>query len=287
MLSDGVYHLFYTGLSEGGADPLAIGYATSPDGRSFERQADAAILAGDETGFDANRVGTAAPLRVEDSWVLFYSAGSAGSGNAIGRAVASEPIGPWRRSQQALLVVGGLEEWDGLSIGPDSVVVADEGYAMYYSGLARIGVPAGMIGLATSVDGVGWTKYDDPETAGAPFAESDPVLRPGGPDEWDSTAVWGAAVFRAGEGWGMFYSGFDGNKVQIGYATSVDGARWEKYAGNPVLTTDDDPLAVEAEPLVLETPSIVVQGSSYLLYYDYGVMGRGIGVAEGELGDLP
>jgi len=34
----------------------------------------------------------------------------------------------------------------------------------------------GMIGMATSTDGIHWTKYDNPETTGDLFALSDPIF---------------------------------------------------------------------------------------------------------------
>ena len=71
---DGLYHMFYNGSPNPDAASTAIGYATSPDGRSFTRHASNPILAGDETGFDALQVGYGAPLVVEDTWILYYNA---------------------------------------------------------------------------------------------------------------------------------------------------------------------------------------------------------------------
>ena len=74
-----------------------------------------------------------------------------------------------------------------------------------------------MCGMATSADGTSWTKYDDPGTTEAPFAESDPVLQPS-PPGWDAEDVK-YSVMNTDPGWEMLYKGLgtatDGKKKQI------------------------------------------------------------------------
>ena len=286
---DGLYHLYYNGVSEPDFETLAIGYATSADGRSFTRHAANPILTGDQSGFDARRVGYGVPLVEGDTWILYYNAGSGvGPGKTIGRATASDPAGPWRRGTDYVLAVGGPGEWDSKFIIPESVIATDEGYVMYYSGEYTYEdsgrqYGATMIGMATSPDGIVWTKYDDPSTTDPPFAKSDPVLRPGPEGSWDAVGVWECAVRKTTSGWEMFYTGSDLQSVQIGYATSADGVHWTKHDDNPIFVPQVDPLATEAEPFVLEAPSIIVNDSTYTLYYDYGLATSGIGVAVGEI----
>jgi predicted GH43/DUF377 family glycosyl hydrolase len=283
--------MFYNGIASPGLDTMAIGYATSADGRSFTKHASNPILTGDESGFDARRVGYGVPLFEEDTWILYYNAGGTerGLGKTIGRATAPAPSGPWARRQQPVLAAGGSGEWDSLSIVPESVVATEEGYVMYYSGeygyYDEDGRPVGviMIGMATSPDGITWTKYDDPATTDPPFAESDPVLQPGPPDSWDSAIVWECAVHKVAGGWEMFYTGSNQQRIQIGYATSSDGFHWTKHRENPIFVPEIDPLATETEPPLLEAPSVVVNDSTYTLYYDYGLIPGGIGVATGKI----
>jgi hypothetical protein len=180
-------------------------------------------------------------------------------------------------------VIGGSAEWDAGYVMPDSAIAADEGYVMYYTGGGDWLGGTSMIGMATSSDGVRWTKYNDPTTTEAPFAESDPVITPGQSGSWDSAAVWGCAVLRTTDGWEMFYTGSDARRVQIGYATSSDGIHWARYEDNPILSSEADPVAVQAGSPIVQSPSVIREGADYMLYYDYGVSVGGIGLAIGAL----
>ncbi len=287
---DGLYHMYYNGISSPDLETMAIGYATSVDGQSFTRHAANPILTGDESGFDARRVGYGVPLLEGDAWTLYYNAGSGTSpGKTIGRATSSDPAGPWRRAMHYVLAVGSPGEWDSKFIIPESVIATDEGYVMYYSGeytyYDENGLASGaaMIGMATSPDGIVWTKYNDPSTTGPPFAESDPVLQPGPDGSWDVVGVWECAVRKTTSAWEMFYTGSDLQSVQIGYATSADGIHWIKHDDNPIIVPEIDPLATKTEPFILEAPSIIVNDSTYTLYYDYGLATSGIGIAVGEI----
>jgi predicted GH43/DUF377 family glycosyl hydrolase len=284
VFNDGLYHMFYNGSSSPRLESMAIGYATSPDGRAFTKYTSNPIFEADGSGFDALQVGTGVPLVEEDTWILYYNAGSGpGPGKTIGRATAPNPSGPWIRSIHPVLMVGSPGEWDSGFVMPDSVIATDVGYVMYYSGGA--GWPGGtsMIGMATSPDGITWAKYNDPATTDPPFAESDPVLQSGPSGSWDSDSVWGCAVLKTASGWEMFYSGGDAISVQIGYATSTDGIHWSKREDNPILAPETDPVAAETESLILEAPSVIVDDSTYVLYYDYGVSTGSIGVATGAI----
>ncbi len=269
VLTGGVYHLFYNGSSDSTLTKMAIGYATSSDGRAFTRPIPGPILAGDERGFDGRQVNRGVPVFDGHQWILYYNAGGGpGSvGKSIGRATASDPVGPWERSDQPVLIVGQPGSWDDDYIVPESVLLTDEGYVMYYTGGSRTG--SAMIGLATSTDGISWKKRPDP------------VLRPGSEGSWDAMGVWGCAVLppENGTDWEMFYTGGGETSVAIGYATSSDGIEWNKYADNPVLSADDDPAS--SIP-ILQSPSVIREGSTYVIYYDYGATESGIGVGVGS-----
>ena len=69
-----------------------------------------------------------------------------------------------------------------------------------------------------------WTRYAD-----------NPVLDVGLPGEWDDGGIFKASVYFDGAMYHMWYGGYDGANIRIGYATSPDGINWQKYSGNPVL----------------------------------------------------
>ncbi len=133
--------------------------------------------------------------------------------------------------------------------------------------------------MAISADGIQWTKYDNPETEDAPFAESDPVLAPGESGAWDGRNLISIAVRDTGRGWEMFYTGEgpEGRRA-IGYAWSIEGMRWHRHPDNPILEPEDDPYAADA----LQVHDVTYDGSTYRLYYDYGLT-NGLGIAEGTV----
>jgi predicted GH43/DUF377 family glycosyl hydrolase len=111
---------------------------------------------------------------------------------------------------------------------------------MYYSGVGASGTQ--MIGMATSTNGVTWTKYNDPTTTEKPYADSDPVFQPGEKGTWDASWVHQPRVFQTADGWVMIYRGVSdtrGANMKLGIAISKDGIHWERYAGNPVFQPSD------------------------------------------------
>lgn len=268
VVTGGVYHLFYSGSTDATLPTIAIGYAASSDGFEFARRAAEPLLAGDGRGFDARQVSSGVPLYIDNQWVLYYSAGGGpGPGRAIGRATASDPTGPWERASQPVLVVGNPGEWDGGYIIPESVLFTDGKYVMYYTGGDTWPEGMPMIGMATSPDGISWTKHNEP------------VLRPGAEGDWDAAGVWGCSVLKTGDKWEMFYTGGNGTTVSIGYATSSDGITWHKYEGPILSPVEEQAIATP----ILQSPSAVWDGRAYLVYYDYGVSGGGIGLAMGNI----
>lgn len=116
--------------------------------------------------------------------------------------------------------------WDGGDRYPLKVIKVDGIYHLYFNG-QEAGSPfleSYDIGHATSTDGVSWEM--DP---------ANPVLTRGAEGEWDDLSLWGSAVIYDESGFRMWYSGSNGDSFRPGYATSVDGSVWTKYAGNPIM----------------------------------------------------
>jgi predicted GH43/DUF377 family glycosyl hydrolase len=107
---------------------------------------------------------------------------------------------------------------------------------MYYGARTSRGLA---IGMATSADGISWTKYDDPATIDEPFAVSDPVLQPDA--DWESIQVDRPRVVISPDGWVMIYQA--GTAVERrGLALSRDGIVWQKHPDNPIFTADAFPI---------------------------------------------
>jgi predicted GH43/DUF377 family glycosyl hydrolase len=94
---------------------------------------------------------------------------------------------------------------------------------MYYAARRDSSKPL-QIGVATSPDGINWTRYPDS------------VIAPGPVGRWDDNCVYGPdVVFHHGE-YLMFYVGQRiGGGCGIGLATSVDGFHWQKPLTTPVI----------------------------------------------------
>ena len=179
-------------------------YHTSPDGETWTRVNEEPIF----TVQDVPVRGTGALMltglvQADGTWVLYYHTFTSGSSPGfIGRATAPAPEGPWTFDEEPVLSPGGDGEWDDLQVMRVNVLPVDDGYVMYYAGVDSDG---SRIGMATSDDGITWTKYDDPETTEAPYAESDPILEP--VVEWEGNWLGRPEVVKTDDGWVMLYEG--------------------------------------------------------------------------------
>jgi predicted GH43/DUF377 family glycosyl hydrolase len=134
--------------------------------------------------------------------------------SAIGRITASEPTGPWTADETPALEAS-AEGWDNFSVANPYVVKHDDGaYTMYYTGHLK-GNGKSAIGLATSTDGLSWTKHGEP------------VLQ-AGEAPWSQPKISGPKVLPTESGWLMIYRNdpISGAPTTLGYATSPDGLTW-------------------------------------------------------------
>jgi hypothetical protein len=272
-----VYYLFYMGCNKPGK--MAVGLATSSNGFHFTKFTDNPVLAPGNSGFDAYTAAVGILVQNDSVWVMYYNGNELATyapGPAIGRATSTLLTGPWIKDKKPVLYSGSSGEWDAGFIIPSSVMRLDDGsYRMYYSGGTEITNWQGFYtGMASSQDGINWKKYNDPSTKEHPFKESDPVLMTGGSGLWDDAYVWMANIGKNPDGYRMYYTGVhvknDQEIMAIGYANSKDGIHWEKYQGNPVYRSQDDPTiqqtGIEGS---IENPSLLLNDSICYLYYDF------------------
>lgn len=273
----GRYYMFYTGSCNRQAHPAAIGLATSEDGATWTKHEQNPILKPDGEGFDAMCVSVGVPMVDGDTWVLYFASNAqpcAGTGRSIGRATASSPEGVWQRDASPVLTAGQSGDWDAGYIMPQAVLRTEDGYVMYYAGGTEYLIPLPrLIGIATSPDGIHWTKYDDPTTTQAPFQHSDPLLEVNADGTTSPLGAWAVDILKTESGWEMFYSGTCPEEVKqgcpgfIAYATSTDGVRWTTYLGpERVVLTPNRPDQPWASHCVCY-PSVLKNDTEYRLYY--------------------
>lgn len=242
---DGVIHALQNGFVRWPA-PVGVGYWRSEDaGRTWVEVSEDPVFDGTELPY-VGIAALASSLIVTDdgTWVLYFytwdRAGWPAGPSTIGRATAPGPAGPWTADEQPVMLPGSEDEWDAFYVRSPSVIYEDGEYTMFFEGGVR---EQAMIGMAQSSDGITWTKYDDPTTTAAPFAESDPVLVPATSSEgnvWDQRNVYQPQVVKVDGVYVMSYASSstvsDGFTLlrEIGLATSRDGFDWTRSSGRIV-----------------------------------------------------
>ncbi len=154
--------------------------------------------------------------------------------------------------------------WDDDGIETPTVIKnlsapPDQRYQMWYAG-SHLDTPQTddhQIGYAFSPDGLYWTKYP-----------GNPVLSVNQDTTgWETNFLEGPSVIQDSDTLKMWYASVDiyfnnqptDFRGNIGYAWSLDGINWNKYAGNPVLiagTQNNWDAASAADPHVIKVDGV-------------------------------
>ncbi|MBN1954803.1 MAG: hypothetical protein JW900_07110 [Anaerolineae bacterium] len=165
--------------------------------------------------------------------------------------LASSPDTWTRQSvQEPAVPRGGSGEWDEKHTAEAAVLYDGSSYMMWYSG--QDATDQWQIGLATSTDGLTWTKH-----------AANPVLTVGLPGAWDNTEVSFATLLYDGQTYSTWYSGYDGTYRQIGYAWSNDGLVWTRHP-TPVLSYGADDAW---DNNLVGNASVLFDGTQYHMWY--------------------
>ncbi len=224
---NGKFHMFRNGFN-GWPASVQIGYETSEDGLKWaEVSPDPVMMTKDVPYAKVAALASDAMVMDDGTWVMYFytwnTFSGTGADGAIGRATAKEPIGPWTPDTEPVLNPGSEGSWDDLRVSSPRVVKTDTGYTMYYSGSQKSNGIYTRIGMATSTDGITWTKYDDPATTDTLYSESDPILATGDKQIFIGQPM----VQQTPDGWTMIYRVVTSpGHMLLGYTTSKDGIRW-------------------------------------------------------------
>jgi hypothetical protein len=262
------------------------GLAQSTDGVTFER------VAGDAPGGALLDVGAAGkfdsflayrPFVLEDGGVfrMWFNGstkpfncptGTLADDRRIGYAESTDGV-HWTKSYDgdgpggSVLPIGAAGEFDAQQVGYAWVIRDGAEYRMYYS--ANDVLNYWRVGLATSTDGLHWTKVRGKTVTGA-------VLDLGPEGSFDAACAYQPSVVKERDDlYRMWYRAcaapgpFGGpSRGSIGYAESNDGKTWVKI---PQPGLDGAALAPgEAgsfDSAGLTTPSVFLQGKTWNHYY--------------------
>lgn len=161
-------------------------------------------------------------------------------------------------SGDAVLEPGSGTDWDSIILDFD--IVRDKGtWYMYYTGSKDVGKTyPDHIGLATSSNGISWTKY-----SGNPILKAEV-------DSFDYDYLTTPQVVKDGSVWRMYYGGATHDSVtdyiDVCYATSTDGVNWTKSTNNPVIA-HSTPTNKWDGRLAQPTGLAQAANGSLLLYY--------------------
>jgi hypothetical protein len=135
--------------------------------------------------------------------------------------------------------------FDSIEVRPGSIVREAGAWRMYYTGWngaersrggGRVEKVGHAIGLATSKDGVVWTKVRGPAAGGAVLAA--------GTTGRGALSVSHPSVLRDGARLRLWHDVWDGTAWRVAHATSEDGVRWTSTGG--VLEGARHPVVVRA-----------------------------------------
>jgi len=241
-----IYMMWFSGYSAGAY--YQIGYGESADGISWELEEDPVIPSGNIGTWNKDlKPGTV--LRIDDTLRMWFS-GSSNEfnwGSSIGYATSVDGIEWDKRSKPIMEGDPGTWNEDGI-INP-KVIYEDDTFKMWFAGWA--GDP-GLIGYATSADGVVWTKHPDP------------VLEPEPGSFYDTWVVTGS-VIRMNDTLKMWFFGWDETNFRIGYATSDDGIDWTVQNDNEAVLDVGEP--EEWDEYAVRDPSVLILDDQYIIWY--------------------
>ncbi len=229
--------------------PWQVGFAKSPDGVNWTSYS-SPVMSRTPGSWDDASISSHIVLRENGSYKMWYGSWK---GDTADLGYATSPDGiQWTKYPGNPVFGQGTAAWE--VGGPDVGTVmriSPTGYRMWYYGY-NADLSATKIGLATSPDGIHWTRD----------AANNPMLDAGKPGEWDAGGVAGPKVVLIKNSYYMWYS--SGNS-RSGLATSLDGnSPWVKHPANPVLNTT--PGGWDATAAMVD--AVLLRGDAIHFWYD-------------------
>ena len=184
---------------------------------------------------------------------MWYSGGRSAS-NGIGYATSTDGLS-WSKLVGPVLSPGPADAWDASSVALGSVLWNGTAFMMWYRGTNATTYQTGAVGLATSPDGVSWTKYP-----------GNPILKT---TAMDQEYIANPFVVKTLT-YDMWYTGRNATYsktsayTEILLATSLNGINWVKWP-HPVFRPSSDPGAWDSGSVY--SPSAYWNGTIFWIWY--------------------
>lgn len=272
LLENDTIKMWYAGV---GTDMKArICYAWSLDGFNWIKHANPVLDVGAAGSWDSGWLDTPEIVRDNTGYKLYYygdtAQQNAAISSAIGLAYSPDGINWTREASNPVFIKGTFGDWDGTWVESPAIVWDSISglYSMWYNGVDTATWKV-LIGLATSSDGVSWTRY-----------AGNPVLNTGAWGSYDDMWLGTPALLKIGGQYQLWYSGtraasynvalqrFD--TISICYASSSDGISWNKSSSNPLFNTFTAPYDSLVDTGGPWGPDVVyLEGTeTYMMWYE-------------------
>lgn len=213
----------------------------------------------DPSAYDSWKVECPMVIRDGDRWLMYYSAITRTDGKADSTIAVAESTDliHWTRLQM-VLPRGRAGEFDHGGVSGPFVWKEGDRFFMIYPGFPTLGYETwpGKHGLATSTDGLTWTR-----------SPHNPIHGPGAPGSWNDAIVYKAFVLKRDGTYWMFYNakGHEQRNEQIGLATSDDLVHWTQHPANPLIRAGDP--EKDRDHRIIADPWIMRRDGIWEMYY--------------------
>ena len=248
MYENGKFKIWFENLYNSGHGD--IGYAESNDGLTWRINTNNSVLTAGQIGsWDDYTVGLGFIFKENGIYKLYYAGMQEPhtGKRQIGFAISTDGI-HWEKYSNPVLLSTNSQYF----LGVHSVLKINNIYYMYYEASSEKDYKFNL-NLATSSDGLHWTKY-----------ENNPILI--ADQTWEEGSIGYATIVQSDNVYKMTYSSNVQNAVGMAY--SSDGIHWLKNNANPVFKLSD---VSNGWCTKISYPFSVMINNTYRIYYSgYG-----------------
>lgn len=182
------------------------------------------ILSKFNNGYDSKGISHPVILYENGSYKMWYNGMSEEGGSFTFYATSADGINWERRSNTPVFLPSDGNGWDNKAVYTRSIIKENGTYKLFYAGYSST-TNRWQIGMASSPDGINWTRYQNNPIIASSF------------NPWEYNLGLGDIV-KANNQYYLYYTGraIYTNEDKIGLATSTDGTNWIRYSQNPILS---------------------------------------------------